>query len=262
MDITGKTALVIGAGSGIGRATAVALAGKGVQLVLSGRRREPLDETVRLANAEGGDAIALAGDISDADWRDIAIDSICERFGGPDILINSAGVVCAGGLEDIAVEDIRHQVEINLVAPILLIRDVLPMLRQSPEAVVVDIASSQALVGKPFYSVYAATKAGLARFDEALRRELSDSGIHVMTVYPVATDTPMMANVGGGRETPEAVAAALVDGLEAEQTDVIRGGEAFARLLRTNQQDPGDADQMIEADKQRLHQRARAHRRM
>lgn len=264
MDIAGKTILITGAGTGIGRATAVALAKKGARLVLTGRRQAPLDETQRLANAEGGDATTLAGDVTDEQWREEAIDTMCVRNGGPDILINAAGVVSAGALEELQPEDIRRQIEVNLLAPILLIRALLPSLRQSPEAAIVDISSSIGLVGMPFYTAYAATKGGLARFDEALRRELSDAGIHVMTVYPSATDTPMMdsANDSGDYESPETVADALVAGLEENRVEVIRGGQAFADLIARNHRDPQAADREVAQRKDSLRQRAAEHRSM
>jgi NAD(P)-dependent dehydrogenase (short-subunit alcohol dehydrogenase family) len=265
MDMADKTILITGAGSGIGAATAVVLARKGARLALAGRRREPLDATQRLANAEGGDAIILPGDITDAAWRDEAIDTLCARFGGPDILINSAGVVSAGAFGDIEPDDIRRQIEINLTAPILLIRSALPSLRQSPEAAIVDVSSVIGLVGMPFYSAYAAAKGGLARFDEALRRELSDAGVHVMSVFPVSTATPMMASADeddADYESPETVAEALVAGLEAGERNVIRGGEDFADLIATNQRDPAAADRQLENSKDHLRQRAGTHRSM
>lgn len=264
MDIAGKTALITGAGTGIGRATAIAMAERGVRLALTGRRQEPLDETLRMANAEGGDAVTVAGDITDPQWRDEAIDTLCARFGGPDMIVNSAGVVSADALEDVDPDDIRSQVEINLLAPILLTRAALPALRQSPAAAVVDVSSSIGLVGVPFYTAYAAAKGGLARFDEALRRELAVDGIHVMTVYPVSTDTPMMqsAGDGGDYEAPETVAAALLEGLANDETDVIRGNDDFVGLIGLNQSDPRAADRQLLQRREHLRERAAEHRSM
>jgi short-subunit dehydrogenase len=81
---------------------------------------------------------------------------------------------------------------VDLLAPILLTRAALPSLRASGDAMVVNVTSGIALIGVPFYATYAAAEAGLARFGEALRRELKGEGIHVLTVYPGGTDTPMM----------------------------------------------------------------------
>jgi short-subunit dehydrogenase len=91
-------------------------------------------------------------------------------------------------------------IEVDLVAPILLTRAALPGLRGSGEAMVANVASGFALIGVPFYATYAATKAGLARFGEALRRKLKGEGVHVLTAYPGGTDTPMMKSNRAGPE--------------------------------------------------------------
>lgn len=264
MDIAGKTALITGAGTGISRATAIAMAKCGVRLALADNRQETLDATLRMANAQGGDALALPGDVTSPQWRDEAVDTVCTRFGGLDVIVNSAQMVSACGLEDMDVDDIRSQIEINLLAPILLTQAALPALRQSPGAAVVDIASSIGLVGIPFYSVYAATKAGLARFDEALRRELAVDGIHVMTVYPVAAGAPIMRSAadGGDYEPSEDVAAALLDGLAYNEIDVVRGSDDFDRLIGLNQSDPQAADRQLMRRCKHLRECAAEHRSM
>ena len=105
-----------------------------------------------------------------------------------------------------------------------------------------------ALVGAPFYATYAAVKAGLARFGEALRRELKGEGIHVLTAYPGGTDTPMMKSnragpeLGFSREPASAVADAIVAGIEANAFEVIRGGEARAQMIALNRNDPVAVD--------------------
>lgn len=268
MQLADKSILITGAGSGIGRATAVALARKGARLMLSGRRSEPLEETARLAQAKDGEIMVLPGDITDEAWQKRTVEQIVDRFGGLHIIVNSAGVVSAGRLETIDPEDVRTQLEVNLLAPILLIRTALSALRQSGDAAIVNVSSSIGLVGMPFYTPYAAAKGGLARFDEALRRELSDDGIHVMTVYPVATDTPMMATAepdSGNRskyDSPEAVAEALIAGLEAGDIAVVRGGDDFAALVAKNHDHPRQADKQLESMKAGLKARAEDHRSM
>lgn len=268
MNLTNKSILITGAGSGIGRATAVVLARKGARLALSGRRQGPLEETARFAQEAGGKTLVLPGDVTDASWRADTVRRVIEYFDGLDILINSAGVVSAGRLEEIEPDDVRAQIEVNLLAPILLIRAALPALRRSGDAGIVNFSSSIGLVGMPFYTVYAAGKGGLAKFDEALRRELSADHVQVMTVYPGATDTPMMETAksdgdqGSDYESPEAVAEALVAGLEADDISVVRGGSDFAALVATNQQDPRQADRQIEKKKDSLEARAASHRSM
>src|SRR3546814_2676041 len=119
--------------------------------------------------------------------------------------------------------------EFDRVAPILLARAALPSLRASGDGLIVDITSGIALIGMPFYATYAAVKAGLARFGEALRRELKGEGVHVLTVYPGATDTPMMQtskagpDVGFVKEPAAAVDDAIVDGIATDAFEVKIG---------------------------------------
>ena len=139
--------------------------------------------------------------------------------------------------------------EADLVAPILLTRAVLPALRASGDAMVVNVSSSIALIGAPFYATYAATKAGLAHFGEALRRELKGEDVHVLTVYPGGTDTPMMKSnragpeFGFAREPATAVADAVVQGIEANAFEVVRGGEARAQTVALNRKNPAAVDE-------------------
>ena len=134
-------------------------------------------------------------------------------------------------------------IEVDLVAPILFAREALPALRESGEAAIVNVSSAIALVGLPFYATYAAVKARLARFGEALRSELINEGVHVLTVYPGATDTPMMAtnragpDLGFAPEAPEAVADALVGDRE-----VIRGGAMRFAMISANREWPAKVD--------------------
>ena len=101
------------------------------------------------------------------------------------------------------------------------------------------------VIGAPFYTTYAAAKAGAAHFGESLRRELKGEGIHVLTVYPGGTDTPMMKTnragpeLGFSREPAAAVAAAIIEGIEADAFEVIRGGEVRAQMIALNRVIPG-----------------------
>ena len=251
MDLSNRSVLVTGAGSGIGRAVAVELGRKGARLTLTGRREEPLQETAGLVRDAGGEARVAAGDVADAESREEVVRAATDGFGGIDVLVNNAGNVRAGRLENIDAGDVQSQIEVNLLAPILLTREALPALRESGDSAVVNVSSGFGLVGMPFYSVYAATKAGIAHFGEALRRELYGEGVHVMTVYPGATDTPMMETNEGGPdlgfeyESPEDVAGALVAGLEAGELEVVRGAEDRSAMTRMTRENPRDLDEQV-----------------
>ena len=188
-----------------------------------------------------------------------------EQFGGLDVLINNAGGVRAGRLEQISEAEIRAMIDVDLIAPILLTRAALPHLRKSGAGLIVNIASGIALVGVPFYTAYAATKAGLARFGESLRRELKGEGIHVLTAYPGATDTPMMATSKAGpeqgfnMESASAVAEAIVTAIKRDDFEVIRGGEARAAMIALNRENPFALDERFSTLKPALEQAVRDH---
>ena len=130
----------------------------------------------------------------------------------------------------------------------------------------VNITSIAALMGMPFYATYSTARAGLALFGEALRRELLGEGVHVMTSHPAAMDTPMMAtnltgaDLGFVRETPEAVAKALVASLEAVALEVVRGGELRAAMLAANREHPERVDAQVQAMKARLEAAVAGHK--
>ena len=130
---------------------------------------------------------------------------------------------------------------------------------------VVNIASGLALVGAPFYATYAGVKAGLSRFGESLRREFKGEGIHVLTAYPGGTDTPMMASnragpeLGFGREPASAVAEAIVEAIEMDALEVIRGGEARAAMIALNRDDPQRIDERFLSLKSALEEAVRDH---
>ncbi|RKR45245.1 SDR family NAD(P)-dependent oxidoreductase [Paraburkholderia sp. BL17N1] len=265
MEIRNRRVLITGGSSGIGLALAHILGLKGAHVAISGRRTDKLDDAIASLRVSGITAKAIVADVATESGRAATIEEVLETLGGVDILVNNAGGVRAGRLENTTESEIRAMIEVDLVAPIFLTRALLPSLRESGDSAVVNVASGIALIGMPFYTTYAAVKAGLAHFGEALRRELSGEGIHVLTVYPGATETPMMrssragAEIGFVREPAIAVADAICSGLEENAFEVIRGGEARAQMIALNRNDPAALDRRFAGMKAVLEEAVRDH---
>lgn len=200
MNLKGKRALITGGSSGIGMAIAEAMLSKGAKVVISARRPDVLASAVETLGKTGAPVQGVAADVATEEGRAKMLAIANEKLGGLEVLVNNAGSDRAGRLEETAEADIRAMIEVDLVAPIMLTRATLPLLRASGDGMVVNVTSGIALVAAPFYGTYAAVKAGLAKFGESLRRELKNEGVHVMTIYPGATETPMMASNRAGPE--------------------------------------------------------------
>jgi short-subunit dehydrogenase len=249
MNIEGKRVLITGGSSGIGLALARALLAKRAKVVISGRRPDRLAMAVEELRDAGSLVASVAADVATAGGRAATLTQALDTLRGLDILVNNAGGVRAGRLENTSEAELQAMIDVDLVAPIMLTRAALPALRAGGDAMVVNVASGIALIGAPFYATYAATKAGLARFGEALRRELMGEGVHVLTAYPSGTDTPMMVSnragpeLGFSREPALAVADAIVEGIETDAFEVIRGGEARAQMIALNRENPRAVDE-------------------
>jgi short-subunit dehydrogenase len=265
MNINGKRVLITGGSSGIGLAIAHALLAKGAKLVITGRRADTLAKAVQELQHTGSPIYSVSADVATPEGRTATIKQAVGLLGRLDILVNNAGGVRAGRLENTPEAELQAMIDVDLVAPILLTRAALPALRASGEAMIVNVASGIALIGVPFYATYAATKAGLARFGEALRRELKGEGVHVLTAYPGGTDTPMMksnragAELGFSREPASAVAAAILEGIEANAFEVIRGGEARSQMIALNRDDPAVIDERFLSLKPDLEEAVKDH---
>lgn len=265
MKIEGKRVLITGGSSGIGLALAAELIAEGASVAVSGRRDDRVEAAVSSLSASGAKVIGVAADVGTNEGRQVTLDRALEALGGLDILVNNAGAVRAGRLETTSEEAVRAMINVDLLAPILLSRAALPALRASGESMIVNVTSAIALIGMPFYSTYAAAKAGLAQFGEALRRELKGEGIHVLTVYPSGTDTPMVRSVRAGPELgfalepTEAVAQAIVEGIKANAIDVVRGGDERAAMMDLNRRDPAAIDAHFLSVKEAFEQGVKDH---
>ena len=196
MQLEGKAALITGAGSGIGRQLAITAARRGLVVHLLGRRMSKLEQT-RRSLPPGAVSYCIAADITLAEDRLAVRAAIAGSGQGLDILVNNAGCLSHGALADAGDDEVIRMVDTNLLAPILLTRDLLPLLRRSARARIVNVGSVYGDIAAPGFAVYSATKFGLRGFSDALRRELAADGIGVTYAAPRATETEGIEQIAG-----------------------------------------------------------------
>ena len=262
MKLEEKKILITGGSAGIGKAMISELIDKGARdFAVIGRKIKALEELEK--EFPSGRFLLLQGDVANPADLDRAVEKIDSEWGQLDILINNAGVVSAGLLSDLHDEDIVQQINVNLTGLILLTKRCLLLLKQSNEGAIVNISSGYGYIAMPFYSVYAATKAAVRQFSDAMRRELHQYPLHVMTVYPSATNTNMMKTAKvGGMDTPEEVAKLAVEGLISGQINVILGGEERKKQVELNFLQPEKVDEVAAANYEALRERTESHRSM
>lgn len=224
---TGQTAVVTGAGSGIGRAVAVALARIGLRVLLVGRDAAKLRAAVEDC---GGSATAVVADITDAGGREAVAQAIGDELHA---LVHAAGAWVFTPPPDLSAEDWRALDAVNLHAPILLTTRCLDPLRAARGCVAI-VNSTAALQAGPNVLAYAAGKAALRAATDALRQAVNPQGVRVLSVFPGRTDTPMQATVLAAEQRgadpaalmqPDDVAAMVLAALmlpeRAEVTEII-----------------------------------------
>ena len=238
-----RRCLVTGASRGIGRHIALALADGDTQIIAVGRDRAAL-ESLRSACPPSRIQIAC-GDVTDPGFqRELA--RLAGEAGGLDLLVNNAGISQFGSFDAQSAEAMRHVFDVNLLAPMNLIRELLPALRKSPSSQVINVGSTFADIGYPGFSVYCASKFGLRGLTEALDREFALTGPRVRLFSPRATRTEinspevnsMNRDLGVAEDDPQDVARAFLIFLR-EDTMVRRIGFPERFFVRLNQLAPG-----------------------
>jgi len=187
--LAGKTAIITGASAGIGAATARVLATSGLRVAVCARRRERLDTLAASLRAAGGEALAYGLDVTDAAAVRAMVDDVGARWGGVDVLVNNAGRGLSTIVEDTKPEEFRELLELNVMAVFTATQAVLPGMRRAGRGHIINVSSIVGRRGVPFRGAYSATKFALGGLSEALRVELTGTGILVSLVYPIVTAT-------------------------------------------------------------------------
>jgi NADP-dependent 3-hydroxy acid dehydrogenase YdfG len=184
-------ALITGAGSGIGRATALAFAEAGIDLALVGRSAEKLNAVAAEARKTGVEVKVYPLDLSMVEQVKSKMAAIVTDFGTLDILVNNAGMGSTGELATLALEDWQQMLNLNLTSVLQCIQGVLPGMRDRQNGIIINIASIAAHQAFPGWGAYSVSKAGLLCLSKILAAEERAHGIRVVTVSPGAVNTPI-----------------------------------------------------------------------
>jgi 3-oxoacyl-[acyl-carrier protein] reductase len=214
IDLSGKSAIVTGGGTGIGRGVAIALAKQGVKVVLCGRRDQPMDEVVQEILLEGGQALGIQADVSQEMDVSRVVRSAVDVFGTVDILVNNAGINGGNAIHDHSIEEWDQIMAVNLRGPFLFCRAVLPIMREKRNGHIVHISSESGLEYYPQDGAYGVSKHALNALGEYIQRENQDLGIRLDTICPGMVVTEMTERSKGLDHTkclyPEDIADLVV----------------------------------------------------
>lgn len=213
--LAGKAALVTGASSGIGEATAMALAAAGAKVAIAARRADRLEKLAARIEAAGGAVLSIETDLTQDSEVAAMVDKAASHWGRLDILVNNAGQMLLSPLAEARARDLRHMVDLNLIALMEITRLALPHLKAS-KGHIVNVASVAGRVANPGSSGYAATKFGVVGFSEAVRREVYADKVRVTVIEPGLVLTEL------GDHIPN---AAMKAGLE-KRKETMEGLEA------------------------------------
>jgi len=222
--LSGAVALITGASSGIGAATACRLAREGAAVALVARRRDRLDQVVDDITNLGGHAVAVAADITDPGEADRAVQDTLDRFGRVDVLVNNAGIMLLGTALHTTLEEWDRMISLNVSALVHVTHAAVPYLidaaSTSPRRIadIVNVSSTAGRVARAASSVYNLTKFGLQGFTESLRQELLAERVRVSVVEPGTVDTELVTHLG---DATRDAARRQISGIEALRAEDI-----------------------------------------
>ena len=185
MDIKNKVAVITGASSGIGLATAKLFTGKGASVALAARSK---DKLIKLAS-ELQNSFAIPCDMTEADSIINMVKEVCRHYGRIDILINNAGQGFDSSVENMDLKKFRHIIDLNLIGPVIAMQQVIPVMKKQGGGTIVNISSGLSKMYLPYMSGYASIKAALNNISLTAREELAKDKIIVSVVYPYITAT-------------------------------------------------------------------------
>ena len=193
-SLEGRKALITGASSGIGEATAVAMAAQGSAVALAARRKEKLDDLVGRVEADGGRAVAIEADVGDEAQARSLVESAAGELGGLDCLVNNAGVMLLGPVADADTGEWRQMVNVNLLGLLYCTHAALPVISEGGGGDIVNVSSVAGRTAAAGSAVYNLTKFGVTAFSEALRQEALHANVRVSCVEPGFVETELQGH--------------------------------------------------------------------
>ena len=236
MKLHDKRVILTGASSGIGKELAKALAVRGAKLILTGRRVTELANLAQQIEEAGGSARIVAADITSSEGRQLIVSEAMRYYGGVDVLINNAGISDFSTFTQADPALIERIFKTNVLAPMLLTREVLPHMVENGKGKIVNMGSIFGSLGFAYFTAYSSSKFALRGFSESLRRELSGTGVDVTYVAPRAVKTAinseavfrMAEAVKMKMDDPQVVAKWIVRSIEKDKKDAYYGlAESF-----------------------------------
>jgi clavulanate-9-aldehyde reducatase len=194
VDLSSRVVAVTGASSGIGEATALACARAGAAVALAARRAERIEELAQQITQEGGRAIAVPTDVGDEQQARAFVEQAHAELGRLDVLINNAGVMLLGPIEDAPTDEWRQMIHANVFGVLYCTHAALPLMREQGSGHIVNVSSVAGRVAHAGAGVYNLTKFGVGAFSEALRQEAVPLGVRVTLVEPGAVATELVGH--------------------------------------------------------------------
>ncbi|MFH8976193.1 SDR family NAD(P)-dependent oxidoreductase [Streptomyces sp. NPDC017890] len=211
-DLNGRSVIVTGAGSGIGRATALAFAAQGDRVVVADLNADGADAVVKEIEQAGGTAVAVTGDLSEQAVVDRVVSTAVDRFGGVDVLVNNAGIMDSmSALADVSDAEWERVIRVNLTAPFMLARAVLPHMLAAGRGAIVNTASEAALRGSAAGASYTASKHGVVGLTKSLAVMYRKSGIRANAICPGGTATAIAVEPDRTAHGPAAIGPHFVN---------------------------------------------------
>jgi 3-oxoacyl-[acyl-carrier protein] reductase len=222
MDLKNKVAIITGGSKGIGRGIADALVLEGINVVISARQRNEIDETVQKLNTlRTGSAMGIIADVCSYAQVQALFERTVSVFGGIDILINNAGIGIFGPVEEMAVEDFRAVLETNVFGVFHCCRIAIPLMRARGGGYIINISSLAGVNAHPKMAAYNASKFGLNGFSEALMQEVRHDGIKVSYIMPGSVNTEFGGDLPDESKawqlTPADIAKVVIDLLRHDE---------------------------------------------